>query len=149
MGWTDWLFLAHAGATLLMAGLAWFVQIVHYPLMTHVQPERFRTFEAAHTARTTIVVAPLMLIEALAAVLIVVASPPDVPVWTAWCGLALLSLVWGTTFGVLVPLHRRLQRGWDARSHAALVRWNLPRTIAWSLRGALALWMLTPGGGGA
>ncbi len=31
-----WLLILHAGATLYMAGVIWFVQIVHYPLFSRV-----------------------------------------------------------------------------------------------------------------
>ena len=40
---------------------------------------------------------------------------------------------------VQVPLHRRLQGGFDAAAHRRLVRTNWLRTAAWTLRAALAL----------
>ena len=54
--------LIQAAATLAMVGLIWFVQIVHYPLMAQVGRDSFAHYEASHTARTTWVVAPLMLV---------------------------------------------------------------------------------------
>jgi hypothetical protein len=48
-----------------MAGLIWFIQIVHYPQVTEVGAERMAAYAAAHARLTTWVVAPLMRIEAV------------------------------------------------------------------------------------
>ena len=56
--------LLQAAATLPMVGLIWFVQIVHYPLFGEVGHDRFADYERNHQNRTTLVVAPLMLVEA-------------------------------------------------------------------------------------
>ena len=56
-----------------------------------------------------------------------------------WAGLALLAVIWLSTALVQVPLHRRLQGGFDAAAHRRLVRTNWLRTAAWTLRAALAL----------
>ena len=56
-----WLFLAHVAATLVMVGVIWFVQIVHYPLFSQVSEAAFNLYEAQHTRLTTYVVAPAML----------------------------------------------------------------------------------------
>jgi hypothetical protein len=39
-------------------------------------------------------------------------------------------------------MHRRLEQGFDLAAHRQLVRGNWIRTIAWSLRGLLAVLML-------
>jgi hypothetical protein len=67
----------------MMNGLIWFVQIVHYPLMTRAGREGFARYEAGHTARTTTVVAPLMLAEATTACLLALIPPSGVPPWGA------------------------------------------------------------------
>lgn len=61
----------------------------------------------------------------------------------AYAGLALVALVWGVTFFVSVPLHAKLDRGFDAGAHRALVAKNWIRTVVWSGRLTIALWMLT------
>ena len=136
------LLLAHAGSTLAMAGVIWFVQVVHYPLFAAVGAEGFAAYEAAHRRLTTRVVAPLMLVELAAAIGLLVRPPAAVPAWAAWVGLALLAVVWGSTFAVQVPLHERLSRGFDAAVHRRLVRGNWVRTMAWTVRAGLALWVM-------
>ena len=59
--------LAHAGTACAMTGLIWFVQVVHYPLMADVDAQAFATYHREHSRLTTLVVGPLMLIEAGAA----------------------------------------------------------------------------------
>lgn len=132
------LLLVHAGATVAMAGLVWFVQLVHYPLFAHVGRDGFARYEAQHTRRTTWLVAPLMLAEAATALVLLAVDPS---VLTA-VGAVLLGVVWLSTALVQVPLHRRLERGFDADAHRRLVRSNAVRTAAWTGRAAIALALL-------
>ena len=131
------LLAAHFVCTLLMVGIIWFVQIVHYPLMAYVGPERFREYSALHQSRTTYVVAMPMLIEALTAAALI---------W--WHPILLLSPCFSTAFALLlvilastafgqVPLHAQLAAGFDETRIRQLVRSNWTRTFAWSARAIL------------
>lgn len=132
------LLLLHAAATLAMAGLVWFVQVVHYPLFAAVGEERFREYEVEHTRRTTLVVAPLMGVEAVTALALVALEPSAL----ASVGVALVVAVWASTALVQVPCHRTLSRGWDAAVHRRLVRTNALRALLWSARACVALLLL-------
>jgi hypothetical protein len=133
-----WLLAAHAFVTLFMTGLIWFVQVVHYPLFDRVGKSDFAAYEKQNTRRTGWLVGGPMVIElGLAATL--AWSPGGT---AAWCGLALLGIIWLSTTVGQVPMHRRLERGFDQAAHRRLVRGNWVRTIAWSLRGVLAVLML-------
>lgn len=135
-------FIAHLGATLLMAGVIWIVQVVHYPLFAGVGAKAFAAYEAQHQRRITLVVGPLMLVELTTAVLLVVTHPPSgVPAWMPFAGLVLVGVIWLSTAFVQVPLHNALGGAFDASAHNRLVATNWIRTVAWSLRAGLALWM--------
>lgn len=136
------LLLVQAAATLFMAGLIWFVQVVHYPLFGAVDPAGFPRYEAAHMRRTSWVVTAPMFVELGAAVLLVLAPPPGVPAAAAWAGAGLVAIIWASTAGLQAPRHVALRAAFDARRHAALVRTNWIRTAAWSARAVLVLWML-------
>jgi hypothetical protein len=145
------LLLVHAGATWLMVGLIWFVQLVHYPLMGIIggcPTATWQAFALAHQRRTTWIVAPTMFVEAGCVLALIVVSfgafqSHDVPSRSlSLAGLALLGVAWATTFFAHVPLHARLGRRFDARDHARLVSLNWIRTSAWSARGLLALALL-------
>ena len=60
---TEAVLVACVGSTLFMVGLTWFVQVVHYPLFSRVDPDSFPAYHEEHSARTTWVVAAPMLIE--------------------------------------------------------------------------------------
>lgn len=131
---------AHAASTAMMCGLIWFVQVVHYPMFRHVGDAQFIEYERIHQQRTTWIVAPLMLIELVTGAWIALAGLA--PFWLAWSGVGLIGLLWLSTACVQVPLHARLSKGWDARAGRALVLTNWVRTLAWSVRTVIALWML-------
>lgn len=132
----------HLAATLFMAGVIWFVQIVHYPLLARVGGSRFVEYEQAHTRLTTWVVGPPMLIELATGVLLLWVRPAGVSPAQASAGAALLAVVWLSTALVQVPCHERLSRAFDPAAHRRLVTTNWVRTVAWSLRGLLVAWMV-------
>lgn len=136
------LLLAQAAATLFMVGLIWMVQIVHYPLFDRVERADFPRFEADHQRLTTWVVAPPMLVELLTALYLLWQRPAEVPAWTAWLGCALVVLLWLATIFAQVPQHNILAQGFDETAYRSLVGSNWLRTVAWSLRGVLVLWMV-------
>jgi hypothetical protein len=136
------LFVPHLFATLAMTGVIWMVQVVHYPLFSKVGVESFGAYHADHTRLITFVVLPLMMVEAATAALFAVQTPRGMPSWVAWVGLGLVGLIWATTFLHSVPRHGLLSAGFDPRAHAELVAGNWLRTVGWTLRSGLLLWVL-------
>lgn len=137
-------FLLQIASTLLMTGIIWFVQIVHYPLFARVDAAGFMRYEAEHATRTGWVVGPLMCIELATAALMLMPQlrPAFIGKASAWTGLLLVLLIWASTAFIQVPLHNRLAAGSDAVVIARLVSTNWIRTIAWTLRSLLVLsWM--------
>jgi hypothetical protein len=136
------LLILHAASSWMMVGVIWFVQVVHYPLMSRADRVRFPEFAAAHSRRTTWIVAPPMLIEAATAAILAFRPPPGVPAFSAWFGLGLVGIIWVSTAALQVPRHRDLADGFDPRAHRRLVATNWIRTLAWTGRGILILWWL-------
>ena len=135
------LLLLHLLATLTMFGAILIVQVVHYPLFSGVGVERWAAYEAAHQTRITWVVGPAMLLELGTAVALVWMRPTGLPLWMLWSGLVLVGVIWASTAFVQVPLHNTLMVGFDGDAHARLVGTNWIRTVAWTLRTVLVLWM--------
>jgi hypothetical protein len=133
---------AHLAATWAMVGLIWFVQVVHYPLLALVGSGGFEHYEGAHRLRTSIVVGPPMLVEAVTALWLVLAPPAGLGRILPAAGLALVGVIWGSTVVLQVPEHDRLSEGFDIGAVRRLVVSNWVRTVAWSARGALTLAML-------
>ena len=126
----------HLVTTLAMAGVILFVQVVHYPLMDRVGQEVFVRYERDHTRKTAYVVVPLMCVELATAVWLVFGESDRL---LSILGLALLAVIWGSTFALQAPTHSRLLRGFDAAAHRALVRTNWIRTAAWLARVPIAV----------
>ena len=135
------LLLVQLAATLYMIGLIWFVQIVHYPLFGQVGKANFSAYEIAHANLTTFVVAPPMLLEAVTACLWLFYRPPGIRFAEALIGVCLLAVIWCSTWFLQVPQHNVLAAGFDASAQQFLVTSNWLRTIAWSARGGLLLWL--------
>ncbi len=135
--------LSNVAATLFMVGLIWCIQIVHYPLFAHVGTEGFATYEAAHSSLITLVVGLPMLVELVTAGLLLLFRPRAIGMAETMVGVVLVVMIWLSTIFLQVPQHTILSSGFDATAHQFLVNSNWLRTIAWSVRGALVLWMMT------
>ena len=134
-------FLLHVLSTLVMVGVIWVVQVVHYPLFAGVGGAGWAAYEASHQSRITPVVGPAMLVELVTAVWLVLDRPAAFPAWAVVAGAALVGLIWASTAFVQVPLHAALGGAFDAEAHGRLVATNWVRTVAWTVRGGLVLWL--------
>jgi len=134
--------LVHAGATWFMVGLAWMVQVVHYPLMAWVGHAAFPAYEGEHTRRMGALLALPWGAEGLSALALVALAPPGAPRWLALLGLGLLGLIVASTVALQVPRHRELTAGFAAHAHRRLVTTSWLRTAAWTARGIIALALL-------
>ncbi|MDH3808231.1 MAG: hypothetical protein OES29_06340 [Desulfuromonadales bacterium] len=140
-GWTLVL-VSHLAITLLMVGLIWLVQIVHYPLFSRVGVSSFSDYHKRHTHRITIIVAPLMLLELATGLLLWF----RMPLQSFWLfNTMAMALIWGSTALWQVPLHKQLALA-DGAARLALIRQlvasNWLRTFFWSLRGLLLVGLL-------
>lgn len=138
------LLLVHLTATLFMVGVIWFVQVVHYPLFGRVGSDAFTRYEADHTRLTTYVVMPPMLVEMGTALLLLAWRPAEAPAWLPWLGVSLLAVIWGSTFLLQVPCHEQLTGGFAQEVHHRLVSSNWVRTVCWTARGVIAVWLVVP-----
>ncbi len=135
----DLLLKINFACSLYMTGLIWFVQIVHYPLFERIGRENFTLYAERHQKLTTRVVAPAMLIELVASIALVLTAPPSS---ASWAASSMTLLVWASTMGIQVPLHAQLASGFNSATWKTLVASNWIRTIAWTLRSILLLWMI-------
>ncbi len=130
----------HLFSTGIMAGLIWFVQLVHYPLFSKVGDTSFHAYEQDHAKRTTWIVAPTMLCELITASLILLYPPSGLQL-LAILGFCLVILVWLSTFFIQVPCHARLERGFSRKTHQLLVQLNWLRTAVWNVRFLVAIYL--------
>jgi uncharacterized membrane protein len=134
--------LLHLVAILVMVGIIWFVQIVHYPLFSQVGEHAFSLYETHHVRLTTYVVAPAMLTELATALWLLWQRPEGIMAIQVWLGIGLLAMIWFSTLLIQAPMHDQLTQGFNAAIHDKLVTSNWLRTITWSARGLVALWIV-------
>lgn len=134
--------VAHLVATLFMVGLIWFVQVVHYPLMSLVGEDRFIAYEARHRTLTAFVVGAPMATEGVCTVWLFLSPPAGMGRTVPFLGGVLLAVVLASTVWLQVPMHERLSRGYDASAARRLVTTNWVRILGWSARGVVAVLMM-------
>ena len=125
-----------------MTGIIWFVQLVQYPSFAQVDADSFKAFHAHHSAAISVLVGPLMILEALSAFAFLWAPLRVQSSSQIWLGIGLILIIWASTFLLQVPAHNRLSSGFDEDSWQLLVRSNWLRTLAWSARAALVSYWL-------
>jgi hypothetical protein len=133
--------LSNVAATFYMVGLIWCIQLVHYPLFAQVGKEGFAAYEAAHSNLITPIVGLPMLVELATASLLLFFRSPAIGLAETIVGLMLVVVIWLSTMFLQVPQHGILSAGFNETAHQFLVNSNWLRTVAWSMRGALVLWM--------
>ena len=144
---TEIILAAQALASAAMCGLIWFVQRVHYPLFARTDTAHAADYADENQRRTAPVVIPPMLIEAATAAIIAANPPQAIGRPAALTGLAMVAALWLSTLLVQMPLHGQLKHaGHTPATVAALVQSNWLRTILWSARAMLAIWMLHAAG---
>ena len=138
----DGLLLVHAAAVWFLAGLSWTVQLVNYPLMAVVGPERFPAYEAGHAPRMAVAVGPAWAVEGVTTAWLLLAPPAAAPGWLVWAGAVCAAVPVAVTLAFSVPAHARLATGFDAAVHRRLVRTHALRTVGWTAHGVVALVLL-------
>jgi hypothetical protein len=134
--------LAHVAATMVMVGIIWFVQWVHYPLLAVVSTDRASEVAVQHQQRTGHIVGVPMAVEGVSTLVLLVNRPAEVSVVWPWLGAVLLAVALGSTIFLSVPRHAQMAANPDPEIGHSLVRTNWPRTIAWSARGIIVVIML-------
>jgi hypothetical protein len=143
---TNLLVLTHAASTLVLVGIIWTVQIVHYPLMALVGTQRFVAYESAHAPRMAAVVMLPWTLQGATTAGLLIARPSALPWWLVLGAAIAAAVPVLVTVTASVPAHARLGLGFDASVHRRLVRTNWIRTAAWTAHAPIALAMVVRAG---
>lgn len=123
---------------LLLTGLIWTIQIVHYPLFLKIKEDTFPAYLKMHQKLITPLVAPLMIIELILSFCLFVSFLPNFTLFSILQCL-LVVVIWFSTFLIQVPLHQKLTAGFNKIMCKKLIKSNWIRTICWSLRTIILL----------
>jgi len=137
------LLIINAISTWVMVGVIWLIQLVHYPLLAYVGEAGFTAYTLRHTQWITWLVGPVMLTEALTAVLLLYYTPAikQAPLLLS-LGIVLLLVIWAATALLSVPCHEVLTKTFNLEVIHRLTNTNWVRTVGWSLRGVLLAYLL-------
>ena len=134
--------VGHLVSTLMLVGIIWTVQVVHYPLMALVGEDRFVDYEAAHSPRMAAVVMIPWTVQGLTTLGLLSMRPPGVPTSLTVAAAAMATIPVVVTVLASVPAHVALGSGFDAAVHRRLVRTNWIRTVAWTAHAPVAVAIL-------
>jgi hypothetical protein len=139
------LLVIHLAATLFMVGLIWTIHYVHYPLFAYVGESTYASFQAAHVERIGKLLFVPWLIEGITLIGVLalaflgthkVLRVPAVINGAAMAVVLMISGFWSA------PAHAKLADGFDTSIHDQLMTVNLIRTLAWTVCGICAMWMV-------
>ena len=120
----------HFLSTSIMVGIIWVIQLLHYPTFHFIKESDYVEFQHFHMQRISFIVVPVMVLELFSAVMLV---------YYFWSNLLILCLIillviWLITFVFFTKLHQSLLGGYDKIIVDKLVQINWSRTVLWSLR---------------
>lgn len=136
-----YLAIAQLAATWVMIGIMWFSQVVHYPLYKKIK-EGFVEYERSHIRRAAILLGPIMVVEAITAILLVGAAPGGTLSTLAGANLTVLILIWLMTFLFQITLHQKPSIRFSPKILKNLITSNWIRTLLWTLKGLITIFMI-------
>lgn len=139
------LIVVHSAATMFMVGLIWTIHYVHYPLFAYVGESTYVSFQAEHVARIgRLLFVPwltegITLLGILALAFLGGRKDWRVPAVINGAAMAVVLVISGFWSA---PAHAKLADGFDKSVHDQLMTVNLIRTLAWSVCGVCAIWIV-------
>ena len=124
------IFDIHFLSTSLMVGIIWVIQLLHYPTFHFIKESDYVEFQHFHMQRISFIVVPVMIIELLSGFMLVYYFRSNLLILC----LIILLVIWAITFVFFTKLHQSLLGGYDKIIVDKLVQINWSRTVLWSLR---------------
>ena len=120
----------HFLSTSLMVGIIWVIQLLHYPAFHFIKESDYVEFQHFHMQRISFIVVPVMILELFSAFMLVYYVRSNLLILC----LIILLFIWLITFVFFTKLHQSLLSGYDKIIVDKLVQINWSRTVLWSLR---------------
>ena len=120
----------HFLSTSLMVGIIWVIQLLHYPTFHFIKESDYVEFQYFHMQRISFIVVPVMTTELLSGFMLVYYFRSNLLILC----LIILLVIWSITFVFFTKLHQSLLGGYDKIIVDKLVQINWSRTVLWSLR---------------
>lgn len=128
--------------TFILTGIVWCIQVVNYPLLPMIDREKFCDFEKKYQRKTSFLLFPFIVLECFFAILLLIVAKEGMCRILAFALFALLLFVWFSTFCLQIPQHAELAHGFSMKNIKRLIQTHWIRTVAWTLRSLILLWLL-------
>ena len=128
-----------------MVGLIWTIHTVHYPLFAHVGESTYAAFQSQHVDRIGKLLFLPWLTEGITLLAVLVLAffgnqrNLRLPAFLNGVGMAIALIISGFWSA---PAHGDLADGFNAAVHDRLMTANLVRSLAWTLCGVCAIWIV-------
>ena len=129
----------HFLSTSLMVGIIWVIQLLHYPAFNFIKESDYVEFQHFHMQRISFIVVPVMILEFFSAFILAYYIQSDLLILC----LVILIFIWLVTFVFFTKLHHRLLDGYDKSIVDKLVQINWSRTILWTFRLIILIYIET------
>ena len=103
------------------------VQLIIYPSFKNYSESTFKSFHSAYTKKMLFIVGPIMILELLSTLYLFINNSFLFPT-------SIVTLIWLTTFFLIVPVHQSLNSSFNIRNHKKLLRLNFVRSTFWVLK---------------
>ena len=137
-----WLLLSHMISNIYLLGIIWFIQCIHYPLLsgigTIVEPAMFKEYTHYFTIQPLLIAGIPMLIDFISTIILFWRQPP--PIQTSLYKLSgiLLGIIWGLLIFEFF-VHQILSQGYHVTAYRFLQIANWAITILWSIKSILSI----------
>lgn len=137
--------IAHCVAACFMVGMIWTVHLLHYPLFEYVGEDTYVRFQQEHVDRIgTLLFVPWLtegatLLAILGLAFIGGQRSLRIPAFINAIAMAIVLVISGFWSA---PAHGDLSDGFDPDVHNRLMNANFVRTLAWTVCGAMSVWIL-------
>ena len=105
-------------------------QFVSYPLFLKVDKTKFTAYHKSYTFYISTIVLPAMVLELFLSFNQIIHSVDYFSV----LNIAILSIVWLSTFFIQVPIHNKIALKYDKKLIKKLILTNWIRTYAWTCK---------------
>ena len=137
----QWVVTVQLVVTMLMVGMIWTIQLLHYELFPLVGDDAWQTYEKAHVDKIGDILAGPWLIEGLCVLVLLLAANKRFRI-LAFVNAFLMLFILIDTTAFSTPAHGVLLDGWDQQTYDELMVVNLIRALLWTAKGAVAIWMM-------
>jgi hypothetical protein len=127
------LWFIHCVISVLLMGLIWVIQVVHYPFFRFIDVKNANAACQFHQWAISVLVMPLMSLELISG-LYLAYSYWDEFLVIHLVNLSTIFVLWIYTLFVMVPIHMKLTTSFDVSTIKLLVKRNWVRSFLWTAK---------------